>query len=478
MKRTSTFMTCFVVPLLIQGIAFSAAEAPAPTASLVEAARLGNVDEIRRHIAAGANVNAPDARRTVPLNAAIFAGSLDAVTVLVEAGANPALDGPQRAPFINAIGLGNLEMVRIFVTRSHVDVNAEIGGTTPLAAARRQPEIAAYLREQGAVEPILADGGVYGDMGAPGPGSGPFNPRLGAGPSAGAPQILADPNAIRAQIRAIAGLEESLKVIDANAMNEARSWRQRNVDNRTGLIRAVEKQFQDEMHFVRATATKEAVPAPALSRLAASIASLSQGTPAPGQTHVADANAPGIVAAIDDLVARRTQRYDVISEELREQRRIALQEEREAASNTRGRGRSSRGRSSRETGSAYQNTPPQSPTRTARLGQEPDEPVLDPDTQSQLTAWLGANPEDKRDLLATVHEMDLMEYDALHQVALQAQAPKTATTLAGLMLARQERLDAILTKMAADDDRLQRLQERTGDSQQDPTTSRRGRRSR
>jgi hypothetical protein len=151
--------------------------------------------------------------------------------------------------------------------------------------------------------------------------------------------------------------------------------------------------------------------------------------------------------------------------------------------------------------------------QTTRPGTEqvPEEP-LDPQTQNQINAWLSADPLDKRSLLTAVHDADLAELDALRQTAMQekiaqpasvlktivsaftqpaaapSQAPaqdqapadvgakKTTAAIEGLMLARQGRLDRIMAKMAADDERAQRMAERYGTTQtQMPTRGRRGR---
>jgi hypothetical protein len=134
------------------------------------------------------------------------------------------------------------------------------------------------------------------------------------------------------------------------------------------------------------------------------------------------------------------------------------------------------------------------------------EEPLDPETQNQINAWLSADPLDKRSLLTTLHDADLAELAALRQIAMEEKiaqpqsalkaivsaftqptaaqdqtpaevgAKKTTAAIEGLMLARQDRLDRIMARMAADDERTQRMAERYGTTQtQMSTRGRRGR---
>ena len=64
-------------------------------------------------------------------------------------------------------------------------------------------------------------------------------------------QILGDPNEIQVRVAAFPGLREAIAAVDVNSVAEQRNWRQRRMDNRTMLIRAVEKQFVEEMTFIK-----------------------------------------------------------------------------------------------------------------------------------------------------------------------------------------------------------------------------------
>jgi hypothetical protein len=266
--------------------------------------------------------------------------------------------------------------------------------------------------------------------------------------------LLSDPNAIRAKIASHPGLAEALTAIDAKAAPIERSWASRRSDNRTTLIRSVAKQFATEMTFLAQIATDEKATA----------------TP----------------AAIAELLSKRKARQELIGSDLREVRRLAQQEARAMTTRGRGRGgaRASRGASSRpgrgdaygdpgQAADPYGARPPRRAPRAQSTEQVPEQTV-DADTQSQQDAWLAANPEDKRSLLTAVHELDLLEYDALRQVALGEEAKKTAAALEGLMLARKGRVERVLMKMAADDERLQRIADRYGTTP-GATRGRRGR---
>jgi len=450
--------------LLLATNVLSAAQQAVPTKTLLQAAAQGDVEQLNLHIARGADLNGTDARSTTPLAVATQFGRLEAVTLLVDAGANinadtrygpplviatmrkhpeiaelflakgadpNAADSGGRTPLLAAVETEQKNLVELFVAKG-ADVNAaDDRGRTPMSAANgtRNPEIIEFLRQKGAQEPVSDySRDPYGRAGGLA-GESSRASRANAEP----PDILEDPNAIRVKLAGFPDLPKALKAIDANCASEERSWASRRSDNRTTLIRAVARQFADEIAFLKTVAVAE--------------------------------KAEKTIAAIDELAAKRTQRYDVISSGLREERRLALQEAREAPA--RGRGRTStrgtRGRTSRgavqgsneadmSAAGPYANA--RAPRGRARPETAAEEVVYDADTESQLQAWLGANPQDKRDLLTDVHELDLFELDTLRQTALEEEAAKTTAALEGLMLARQGRLERITAKMAADDERL------------------------
>ncbi|HPC94213.1 MAG TPA: ankyrin repeat domain-containing protein [Sedimentisphaerales bacterium] len=476
MKRLAHFIAVFFVCLLTTAAAF-ASEAKVPTKPFFQAISTADIDEIKLHLSRkDLDVNKEDASQNTPLGVAVEGGRLEVVQLLVEAGANVATPSRAGLPLTMAVIRGNTEIVKFLVEKGAnvnaadpqgviplvaaaengyldiveflvgkgADVNAkDRRGQTPLsiAMAGRHTEVMAYLREHGAEEPVNPfDMRVYGDRGLRGPGSEgpPGEPGMDTGPDSSAAnvQILGDPNEIRARVAGFAGLPEALAAVDANSASEQRSWRQRRTDNRAMLIRTVEKQFEEEMAFVKRIAQSE--------------------------------KAVKTTAAIDDLAARRKARYKVIYEDLRDEKRAELLEEREAGARMRASGRS-RGRAAMTDPMAgpYANDPYASPTTArpaprVRASADANEPALDATTENQLQAWRSVDPLDKRELLNSVHALDLREYEVLRQTAAEEAAKKTAAAIEGLMLARQQRVTSITAKMVEEDERLQRLEGRAG----------------
>jgi len=86
------------------------------------------------------------------------------------------------------------------------------------------------------------------------PGS-PETPGI-AGPRIG-PDPLADPNKVRARVRAIEGLEKALSDLDRQSQSEVNEWLKSTTDNRMILERAVERQVRVELDLIRKFAVEE-----------------------------------------------------------------------------------------------------------------------------------------------------------------------------------------------------------------------------
>ena len=492
MKLALTVTMGLVLISLTVSPALGAARPNTPRKSLCQAASDGDLPQVRLHLANSANLSAPDADGNTPLACAIEAGQSEVAQLLVDSGADLNGRSRQGMPLyiaargghvqivelllakraeVNASGgavgtalhgaaaMGQKEIVELLLAKG-ADVNARTtNGITPLAAAdlMGQTEVAAILRQQQAAAPL--DGQRSNLYRQRGPYETMMPTEGGAYPSGAYAQpgntldVLSDPNAIRQSVASFPGLTDALAALDVKSKLAQRSWQQRRVDNRTSLLRTVDKQFADELALVKTTAQQE--------------------------------SAAETVKAIDDLVTKRQERYDAISDALREERRAALQAEREAARN-RGRsgtmtsGRRGRGRDMAttetttfvDTGAYYS-----SATR------DPNAPALDPDTESQLQAWLAVGAaEDKQPVLQSVTDTDLRELGSLREVALAEQAKQTSAVIAGLMLAHQEQRARVLQRIADDEERHRRLEERAGTRgtmQQDATEMQgRGRRSR
>lgn len=476
--------------LVMVSLALGADRPGTPTKSLQQAALDGDLAQVNLYLSDTRELNSRDAEGRTGLCCAISGEHVAVVTALVTAGADVNVRSQQGAPLYLAAQWGQPDVVRLLLARgaavnarddvtgtalhaaaarghkeavevlleAGADVNAQTqSGVTPLAMAEvmQRQEVAELLRRRQTIErqngprPSLdAQRGPYDVMA-------PRELQMDADPTQGqrgnTPAVLADPNAIRRKVASFAGLAETLTALDEKSRTEQRNWQQRRTDNRTMILRAADTQFAEEMAMVKTTATQE--------------------------------NATRTVGAIDALLAKRQARYDAISDELRDERRAALLAEREerrtagrAATTTRARGRV-RGTETTETAAAVEE-----PVRPARPVEAENGPALDADTQNQVQAWQGA-AEDKRPALEVVTTTDLRELDALRQVAASESAARTSAAIEGLMLARQERRAHILERIATDEERQQRLEERTttrgrGTTQTEAATQGRGRRAR
>ncbi len=447
-----------------------------PTKSVQQAAIDGDVEQIKMHIAKGADFNKADQYGYSPLKRAIEGHHPEASIAIIESGKADlnAKDREGRTPLIVAVSMGEQAIAEALIAKGAdvkakdnndrtalhaaillgqkdmatlliekgVDVNAtDKTGQTPLTLAmqRNQPEIADLLRKKGAKEPVTRDS-LYGDyalagnQGAQqGPGAAPATPARAA--------VEVDPNAIRAELKSFEGLAESLKTVDDKAEGEVQGWAQRRSDNRVLLLSGSERQLQDEITFLKPIAATD--------------------------------KAVKTTKAIDDLTAKRKKRTDAVNEQLREQRRTAMTTGRDSGqmgagrSNMRG-GRGRTGATGAGATGGYQQAAGPYGSPGARTPQrrpaaaDVNQPVLDQETQSLAQAWLNAKPEDKKSLLEAVHQINLVDLDDLRQVATEEQAKKTAAAISGLMMIHAERVQKITKKWEEDDLRLQKLQERYG----------------
>ncbi len=424
------------------------------------------------HIAKGGNFNAADQYGYTPLKRAIEGHHAEAAKLLIDSGKVDlnAKDPEGKTPLIVALNMGEREVAEALIAKGAdlkakdknditalhaalrmsqaevataliekgVDVNgADRTGQTPLTLAQQRglTDVAALLKQKGAKEPVNLRDAMYGDYALAGNQGQPQGP--GAAPAPAREAVVVDVNAIREGIKPFEGLAAALKTVDDKSVGEQSGWIQRRSDNRTLLALAVDRQFQDEMAFVKPTATEE--------------------------------KAAKTLKAMDSLATARKKRFDEIGTQLRDQRRSALATGRDNSMNMTGGGRAgtrgARGRGAR-TGAATSPgyAPPGpygAPGARAPLRRggpaEVDQPVLDQETQTQVQAWLNAKPEDKKSLLDAVHQMNLVDLDDLRKVAVEEQAKKTAAALSGVMMLREERVQKITKKWQEEDDRMQKL---------------------
>jgi PBP1b-binding outer membrane lipoprotein LpoB len=127
----------------------------APDISIHDAAYDGNIEAIKQHIAAGADVNEKDEKGATPLHGAAFTGRMEVVELLIANGANVnAKDKDGGTPLLHATLSGHREIVELLISKG-ADVNAKVApsdrlfkGKTPLDLASKA-EIADLLRKHG-----------------------------------------------------------------------------------------------------------------------------------------------------------------------------------------------------------------------------------------------------------------------------------------------------------------------------------------
>ncbi|MFB0553289.1 MAG: ankyrin repeat domain-containing protein [Phycisphaerae bacterium] len=425
--------------------------------TLHDAARDGDIDQVQLLLSKGADVNEKNRMGWTPLHTAIQNRRQALIEPLIAKGADiNATNNRGQTPLMAAVYIGQKDAVELLIAKG-ADINVIGGGDNALSLAkkRRNQEIVDLLVKHGAKEPSLEDlmgDRYYGDMGGVNPYPGYQEPTTTQRrtrtfrPVAQSPaqvDILADPNEIRARVKTFAGLEKALEEIDANSQNEMRQWEQKRYDNRTMLIRTVQKQFEDEIGVIRKAAVEE--------------------------------KAKKTTETIDSLLAEKQERFKEVSKELLTQKRELRQTQ-----PARGRGRartsvrSTRGRTSQR-GQPYADdmadplygrgdTMPG--TSRYQSTMRPTE-QLDVETENEIRQWLQAD-EDKTNLAEAVHQQLRLDIESVRGVAVEEEAKKTTAAIDGVLLYRQTRFEALIQKV---EEEQQALRQQT----QDPRTRGRSR---
>jgi ankyrin repeat protein len=132
--------TLLLVPLIYCAVAF--AGTPALASDLTDALKARDVDQVRRLLAAGANVN-EKVQRDYPLNVAATFGPAEMVAMLLDAGADiekPGRDGLH--PLHNAVAMGHREIVAQLVEKgANVNSTDRLGRTPLITFANNGGEI-------------------------------------------------------------------------------------------------------------------------------------------------------------------------------------------------------------------------------------------------------------------------------------------------------------------------------------------------
>ena len=293
-----------------------------------------------------------------------------------------------------------------------------------------RPEIAEFLKQNGAKAAPTNQLSPYGNYPYAGNQPGPQGP----GGAARRPLIQIDPNEIQKKVKEFEGLAAAIKTVDDKSDGEQRGWIQRRTDNRTVLYAAEEQQFADELAFVKPIAVEE--------------------------------KAAKTAKAIDDLTAKRKKRADLVSEQLREQRRTTLRRtgRRRGDAAVAVGGGASRGPVALDRAATARAAP--MPERVPIAARRPEawrtSRRLIRIRRLRSKPGSCAKPEDKRALLQAVSDLDLSELQTLDELATKEQAMKTSAAILCLMMLREQRVEKITVAWQEDDARLQKLQSMPG----------------
>jgi len=416
--------------------------------SLHTAIWYGKNEVVELLISKGADINAKDDRGNSPLHFAAIKGNSDAASLLIAKGADiNAKTSAQQTPLLFAVEYSRKDIVELLIARG-ADVNAQSGNDNALSLAKRKNnnEIEDLLLKHGAEEPtsVLMDEGLYGrgnltEQPVPIQPSG-LEPYMDfeeqtqrrstrAVRSGGRLDILADPNEIKARIKTFEGLEKAIEEIDGKSRSEKSAWLQSRIDNRTSLLRMVERQVEQELTFVRNIAVEE--------------------------------KAEKTTKIIDYVLSSRDDVFGKVRKELLVQRREARQNQTgsNAGAGPRGRGRdrdrTSRGRAGRgargrnpQEGYIAGQFPEQTMAGPYGLRSESDEgQELDPETEDKIRQWLQTTIDNKDSLLQFVHTDIQTQYASIRAVAVEEEAKKTTAAFDGILLRREERFEDIVQKM-------------------------------
>lgn len=446
MKRLTISIS---VLLLFASLAFDNAIAQLPKKSLNQAVVEGNIDIVKSYISEGADLTTKNRMGWNLLQTAIRNRRTEIVTLLLDKGVDVnAKSNNGRTPLHFAVESGQKAVVEQLISKG-ADINVMDGradNALSLAKQKGQTEIAELLIKNGAQEPDTS--ALYGDRlySSPAAGRNQISGRItqpGTMNQNVAVDLLADPNEIKTRVKTFDGLEKSVKEISDKNQSEMRQWQQTRYDNRTTLLRAVDKQIEYEIDFIHKVAVEE--------------------------------SAKKTAEAIVILRTNRRKRSLKVNRELLQQKR-ELKQTQSTRSRSRGRttGRSSRGQYSQRgqtSGTHTTNTLYGSGAATMPRGYgsaNSGRPVeqLDPQTQEQMRLWLQTTPDNKLELAKAIHPQIQAEISLIRPIAVEEKAKKTTAAIDGLLLVRKERFDQLVKKMEEEKRKLQEaqgLQNRTND---------------
>ena len=434
------------VVLLFVSIALDNSFAQPREKSLNQAVVDGDLARVKTLLSEGADVNSKNRMGWTLLHTAIRNKQTEIVTMLIDKGADiKAKDNRGRTTLHFAVESGQKDVVEILIAKG-VDINIMDGradNALSLAKKNNQKEIADLLVKNGAEDPdpsaLLGDRLYSSPSGGRNANSGRLTQQGSRTGNVGQPTVqvdlLADPNEIKTRVKTFSGLEKSMKVVSDKSKNEERQWLQTRYDNRTTLLRAVDKQIVDELDYISKVAVEE--------------------------------SAKKTVEAIKNLQTDRRKRSIKVNRTLLEQKR---EQSNTGSASTRGRGRATTGRSTRGRTSArgqasgtnsdalYGNNAATMPRGYGSETSGRPAEQLDPQTEEQIRLWSQATPDNKLDLAKAIQPQLQADISSIRPIAVEENAKKTTAAIDGLLLARKERYDVLVVKIEQERRKLQETQ--------------------